>query len=291
MALSISLPFEREVTNLTVQIGAMCIFLAIVNFLAQLKRAFGIGLYLTMFITIMKTIIRASLVIILFLLAFAIAFYMVLRQIPEFSEMGYSIVRVITMMIGDIGFAETFQQLYFSGQLQNSGLALTLIVLFVVVMNIAFANLLVGLAVGDIHEVMQNADISLIEMDLSLITDTTTCLLPPRLRSMGYRSSYVVRLNKQTSFYDKLKWNELTAGVKLIPSVEVLVPDKRESHDVYNQIKQQELLIKAILDRLDDFRSDVFQRFATNKEDIINVKKEVLESVKERVKKDDDYLL
>ncbi|RDD41715.1 Transient receptor potential cation channel subfamily A member 1 [Trichoplax sp. H2] len=202
MALSISLPFEREVTNLTVQIGAMCIFLAIVNFLAQLKRAFGIGLYLTMFITIMKTIIRASLVIILFLLAFAIAFYMVLRQIPEFSEMGYSIVRVITMMVGDIGFAETFQQLYLA-----------------------------------------------------------------------------------------LKWNELTAGVKLIPSVEVLVPDKRESHDVYNQIKQQELLIKAILDRLDDFRSDVFQRFATNKEDIINVKKEVLESVKERVKKDDDYLL
>lgn len=58
--------------------------------------------------------------------------------------MGYALVRVITMMVGDIGFAETFQLLYETGQLQNSGLALTLVVVFVVVMNIAFANLLVG---------------------------------------------------------------------------------------------------------------------------------------------------
>lgn len=57
--------------------------------------------------------------------------------------MGYAIVRVITMMVGDIGFAETFQLLHETGQIQNSGLALTLVVIFVVVMNIAFANLLV----------------------------------------------------------------------------------------------------------------------------------------------------
>lgn len=38
MALSISIPFERPITNLTLQIGAMIVFLAILNFLIQLKR-------------------------------------------------------------------------------------------------------------------------------------------------------------------------------------------------------------------------------------------------------------
>lgn len=42
-------------------------------------------------------------------------------------------------------------------------------------------------------------------MDLSLVADSSTRLLPSRLRGMGYRSSYVVRVNKDSGFYEKVQ--------------------------------------------------------------------------------------
>ncbi|RDD41722.1 Transient receptor potential cation channel subfamily A member 1 [Trichoplax sp. H2] len=261
------IPFERPTTNFTVQMGALIIFLSIINFLVHLKRAFGIGLYLTMFLTIMKTIIRASLVIILFLTAFAIACYMVLRQLPEFSEFGYAFIRVLTMMVGDISYRETFQHLYDTNQLQHSSLALIIIVLFVIVINIAFANLLVGLAVGDINEVRSNADISLIQMDLSYISDVRTCHLPKWLRVYFSRSALVLRKHQKIKLREKYEWEKLTEGVQLqVPTENAAA--KCKTITMLEELREQHLEIKDMSDKFTDFRSDVFQRLYRMEQEI-----------------------
>ncbi|RDD41720.1 Transient receptor potential cation channel subfamily A member 1 [Trichoplax sp. H2] len=259
MALLYCLPFQQQTTILKVQIGAMIVFLSFINFLMQLKRAFGVGLYLTMFLTIMKTIIRASLVIILFLIAFAIACNMVLRQLPEFSELGYAFIRVLTMMVGDISYREIFQHLYDTNQLQNSGLALIIIVLFVVIINIAFANLLVGLAVGDINEVRSNADISLIQMDLSYISSIGTCHMPKWLQKYAYQSALVLRNHHKMKLREKHVWNKLTEDVRLQAPTENAM-ERYNGINIIREMRQQDLNIKDLADKFTDFRSDVFER-------------------------------
>ena len=54
------------------------------------------------------------------------------------------------MMVGDISYGETFKYLYDTHQAQNAGLTLVILVLFVIVINIAFANLLVSYVYFDI---------------------------------------------------------------------------------------------------------------------------------------------
>ncbi|RDD41721.1 Transient receptor potential cation channel subfamily A member 1 [Trichoplax sp. H2] len=221
------------------------------------NRAFGIGLYLTMFLAIMKTIIRASLVIILFLIAFATVCYMVLRQLPEFSELRYAFIRVLTMMVGDISYRETFQHLYDTNQLQYSGLALIIILLFVIVINIAFANLLVGLAVGDINEVRSNADTSLIKTDLSYISTFKTCYMPKRLQEYAYQPAFVIRKHQKMRLREKLLWERLIAGTTLHASTK----DTEESCtniSIFRELRHQHLDIKDLTDKFIDFRSDIF---------------------------------
>ncbi|RDD41717.1 Transient receptor potential cation channel subfamily A member 1 [Trichoplax sp. H2] len=258
------IPFQRPITNLLVQIGALIMFLSIINFLVWLKRAFGIGIYLTMFFTIMKTIIRASLVIILFLIAFATACYMVLRQLPEFSEFGYAFMRVLTMMVGDISYREVFLHLHDTNQLQYSGLALTIIVLFVVVINIAFANLLVGLAVGDINEVRSNADISLIKMDLSYINNFKTCYWPKRLQKYVYQPVFIIRKHQKMSLREKFIWEQLTAGITLQAPAEN-TEEICTNISIFQELRQQHLEIKDLTDKFIDFRSDIFYHLSVIK--------------------------
>ncbi|RDD41723.1 Transient receptor potential cation channel subfamily A member 1 [Trichoplax sp. H2] len=262
MALLYCLPFQQPTTILKVQIGAMIVFLSFINFLRQLKRAFGVGLYLTMFLTIMKTIIRASLVIILFLIAFAIACHMVLRQLPEFSELGYAFIRVLTMMVGDISYREIFQHLYDTNQLQNSGLALIIIVLSVVIINIAFANLLVGLAVGDINEVRSNADISLIQMDLSYISSLRTYFMPKFLQKYAYQSALVLRNHHKMKLREKFIWKKLTEGVRLQAPIENTL-ERCKDINIFQELRQQNLNSKDFTDNFADFRSDVLHHLIT----------------------------
>ena len=75
---------------------------------------------------------------------------------PEFSNIGYAFIRVITMMVGDISYGEAFKYLYNNQQLQNAGLTLTILVLFVIVINIAFANLLVSAYFDNMHMVLHD---------------------------------------------------------------------------------------------------------------------------------------
>lgn len=133
-------------------------------------------------------------------------------------------------MVGDISYGETFKYLYNNHQLQNAGLTLTILVLFVIVINIAFANLLVscifqyftylntysntlnlylistkvGLAVGDINEVRQNADISLIQKDLKFITQVKNYPLPNWMREFIYKPTLVVRNHSTASIKEKV---------------------------------------------------------------------------------------
>ena len=53
-------------------------------------------------------------------------------------------VTVVVMMIGEVGYYETFERLKATGRLQGFKVELVLFVAMIFVINIAFANLLVS---------------------------------------------------------------------------------------------------------------------------------------------------
>lgn len=161
-----------------------------------------------------------------------------IRLQPEFSDIGYAFIRVITMMVGEVNYGEAFKFLYNNQQLQNAGLTLTILVLFVIVINIAFANLLVsniyplcifynkkfimyilrtnkvGLAVGDINEVRQNADISLIQKDLKFIMQVKNYNLFNRIREYIYKPTLEIRNHNTTSMKERVSSVTISSVIK-----------------------------------------------------------------------------
>lgn len=63
----------------------------------------------------------------------------------------------------------------------------------------------VGLAVGDINEVRQNADISIIQMDLNFIIKVKTCYLPRWIHEYVYKPTFVIRNHDKISANDKVR--------------------------------------------------------------------------------------
>ena len=115
------------------------------------------GIYVQMFIAITRTAFQVLIVCIFLLMAFACAFYVLAGfRFLAFSSIGYSLFTMFGYMLGEIQY-DMFIVGDDLGKFQYSDLILIFVVLVAVLMSIVMANLLIGLAVGDIERVKLNA--------------------------------------------------------------------------------------------------------------------------------------
>eukprot|EP00056_Hartaetosiga_gracilis_P003635 m.65434 g.65434 ORF g.65434 m.65434 type:complete len:243 (-) comp11528_c0_seq6:1378-2106(-) len=116
----------------------------------------------------LATVLKVMSVFSIFIVAFALAFYVLIGDQPSFQTPGNSLSRVIVMMTGEYNFDNIF---YGGGdctidELNNREcfrfreIMYPFFIAFVVLMNISVMNLLIGLAVGDIEKVSQQASVN-----------------------------------------------------------------------------------------------------------------------------------
>lgn len=118
-----------------------------------------VGVYAHMFFKILRTVFQVLFICFFLLMAFALAMYVIASQVMEFSSVGFSIFSVFGYMLGEVQYS-LFIDKASSGDedyIQNSNVIILLIMVLAVMMSIVMANLLVGLAVGDIEQIKLNA--------------------------------------------------------------------------------------------------------------------------------------
>ncbi|OQR75975.1 transient receptor potential cation channel subfamily A member 1-like [Tropilaelaps mercedesae] len=187
---------EKSYQNI---VAALAVFLAWFNYLLFLQRFNRVGLYVVMFLEILSTLLRVVMVFSVLIIAFGLSFHILLARVElslkqpvldartgnvtfkaiSLSDKGFhsplvSLIRVGTMMLGEIDFLGTYLRPL--RNLENSTwyqivTATLFLVAFIILMPILLMNLLIGLAVGDIETVRRNAQLKRLTMQVRLHTD------------------------------------------------------------------------------------------------------------------------
>ena len=79
--------------------GAISVFLTWVNLLLFLTRFPYFGVYVEMFVEVLGTVIRVLVVFGIFIVAFSLSFFSLLRELPTFSTVERSLMKVIAFII------------------------------------------------------------------------------------------------------------------------------------------------------------------------------------------------
>ena len=140
------------------------------------------GIYIVMFLEILSTLLRVLFVFSVLIIAFGLSFHILIQHIGK-DEKGFyspfiSMVRVSTMMLGEIDFLNTFLGPMRSfvdettvGLRNQMAAAIWFLLIFAILMPILLMNLLIGLAVGDIETVRRNASMKRLAMQIEHHTD------------------------------------------------------------------------------------------------------------------------
>lgn len=193
-------------TNWQWQLGAIAVFLAWINLILFLKRVPLLGIYVLMFNTILHSFLKFALIAFLFVVAFCIAFYMILYKalddatlvvnVSPFRNAGLSFIKTMVMAIGEFDYDSIFGHNNESRSLLSSFpvVAYILWIIFLIIMPILLTNLLVGLAVGDIKAIQDEA-----ELRSNLLQINADELLPVSIRR------WFIKEPKQTIYFSDHK--------------------------------------------------------------------------------------
>ncbi|XP_052808936.1 transient receptor potential cation channel subfamily A member 1 homolog [Mya arenaria] len=177
-------------------IGTAAIFLAWINLVLFAQKFPRFGIYVVMFKDILKTFIQFFVVFFLFIIAFALAFYCLLQNQPAFGSVWKSLIKTSVMMIGEF----EYDGIYVEGEVFYKVLAYILFVVFMVVMSIIIMNLLVGLAVDNIKEVQEQAELTRKGMQVELALDVER-MVPDFFRRKFVVRKDTLRPNEGISFF------------------------------------------------------------------------------------------
>ncbi|CAG7726425.1 unnamed protein product [Allacma fusca] len=186
----------EAVTELDNPSLAVAVFMGWFYLLLIMQRFDAVGLYVSMFLEILKTLFRVLIIFSVLIVAFAMAFYVLLSNGNHiaFSDIPMAMMRTFSMMLGDLDFMNTFLYPYHCDKMEKSKQTNTrmyttvsecayprriphpyatfpMVCVYMVFMPIVMINLLIGLAVGDIELVRNNAKLKRLSMQVQSHTN------------------------------------------------------------------------------------------------------------------------
>ncbi|TRY72083.1 hypothetical protein TCAL_00198 [Tigriopus californicus] len=134
-------------------IAAISVILTCHSFMLALSRLPKIGIYIFMLCKVFTTIISFFLSYFWHFLGYAVAFHILMPKDGAFSSLSDSIIKVLTMLMGEYDFTDNFIN-------ENTfWLAKLLFVVFVIDMSVVLMNLVLGLAVNDVESILQDSNV------------------------------------------------------------------------------------------------------------------------------------
>ncbi|XP_072178740.1 transient receptor potential cation channel subfamily A member 1-like [Diadema setosum] len=200
------------------QCGAVAVFLAWINLILFIRRFSVLGIYVIMIIDISRAFMKFVLVLILFIVAFALAFHTLLMNQEPFHRIEYSLAKTFVMMVGELDFGSIFhsqnylntenslpdgEEDFFLTSVFYQNITYVIFTLFIVVMSILIMNLLVGLAVHDVHAITEKAKLHSLAMQVQLVMEVQQGLPICIWRSSVIRKKHFYMNQASTSWLRK----------------------------------------------------------------------------------------
>ena len=157
------------------QAGAIASFFSWFSLVLKLQLFNAFGVYITMLLTIIRTVFKVFIICFLFIMAFSISLFILAGNLTQYSTIGYSIFINLGHFLGELEY-ETFVKEDFSGHLEYDWLTFTFVSTIAILMGIVIVNLLIGLAVGDIEQIRNNAIIGKKVVELSFYSQVDSSI-------------------------------------------------------------------------------------------------------------------
>ncbi|KAL7648092.1 UNVERIFIED_CONTAM: hypothetical protein RMT77_001709 [Armadillidium vulgare] len=134
------------------------------------------GVYVVMFSKVCRTVFRFLLMYILLLIAFALGFSILLREENSFEVFSTSFVTTLIMMTGEIDYEDKFLK---DSDFTSKLFPFFVLIVFLLLVYIILSNLLVALAVNDLHAIQQKSEILRLSRQVQLMVTVESFLKSP----------------------------------------------------------------------------------------------------------------
>ncbi|KAI6660293.1 hypothetical protein LOD99_13881 [Oopsacas minuta] len=203
----------REGTDFGINLdrSALALFLGYGALFLQFRRYAWSGLYVTMFLEVISSMIKAILVFLPILLAYMIIFFLMTSPIKGFSDIIVSMVRIPVMLVGELDFYDSF--LAEAVCYRNKYIIYIILTLFIFGITISLANLLIGLAVGDIDNILKQAVVSKSIEQVNWLTDFELGPIFPLFKRWTHWESLMVYPNRKRHLVSKIVANIDVFGI------------------------------------------------------------------------------
>ena len=191
-------------------LAAVSCFFSWFSLLLSLEHSSIPGTIVKMFLEVTKTVFLVLFISTFLLLAFAFSFYILAGNLSEFHHVGYAFLSVFGFMLGELPY-DTYVKQDVARQLPFGSLILMFILFLAILLSIVLANLLIGLAVGDIERVKLHAILQRKAIEIEFFSQLDASI-PKRYLKRFSLSSYKVYPNRNRSLYkiwrNSWKWIE-----------------------------------------------------------------------------------
>eukprot|EP00057_Strongylocentrotus_purpuratus_P015615 XP_011670089.1 PREDICTED: transient receptor potential cation channel subfamily A member 1 homolog [Strongylocentrotus purpuratus] len=253
------------------QCGALAIFLAWINLALYVRQTSTLGIYVIMFEDVLFSTVKFLAVILLFLIAFALAFNTLLLNQTDFHSFGDSFLRTIAMTTGELDFSRIFHSQNYLGTENVSTeedyvltsvfsdlITSVMFVVFAIVMPIIAMNLLIGVAVEDIHGIRQKATFYYMKLKVDRVISAENMALGTPLGEYVIRwlpitaQSLKIQLSRRRKVTRLRTWFASVIDFEqLRESVWAVCKRNQEREELRNQLKMKKPSCSHIEDQPD----------------------------------------
>ena len=154
------IPFQG-LNSIIHEAGAIAVFAAWCSALLQLEPFGNLGIYVSMLVSTIKNVLKVLVIGFFLFCAFGFSLHILVGSLSElqFTKVGTSLVSSFSAAVAIIDL-ESFVAFEFIGLLRFPILTFIFYILMLIILPIALINLLIGLAVGDIAQIQEKAEIS-----------------------------------------------------------------------------------------------------------------------------------
>ncbi|XP_068726083.1 transient receptor potential cation channel subfamily A member 1-like [Montipora capricornis] len=238
------------------QAGAVALFFGWMNLILYFRRLSSYGQYVIMLTTMFVTLVKVLVLWMLFIMAFGTTFYMIMDEAVFSGRIGYSLFSMFVMTMGELNYQDDFMPWE---KLSFATLTNVLFIVLVLGMPIIMMNMLVGLAVGDIDKIQQNALMDRYVLQVQLLLDIERSLpmfILKRVQVQTYSEYPNTFQNFKTKVVDlfvsfgKAEADEVEEEKEVSPGMQQIIGrlDQQEKRvdKMYNMLKEQTEVIKEL---------------------------------------------
>ena len=239
------IPWKFHIYNLNHvywEAGAIAAFLnwfAVVLFIEHFD---VIGIYVTMFLQVLTTLIKVLILCFFFLVAFSLSFYILLGEQPIFNNFGFSLFTTFSYLLGEIDYV-SYVDLEKNGMIQHPVLTFLFVLTAAILLAVVIMNLLIGLAVGDIDKIRQNALVKQRADEIRLFTKLDNRL--PLFFLQRFNVRFIENYPNRDVNFVRTAWRLLWRTFKGDEE------DTNDTNDLQHQVEEQKGEIKALENKIE----------------------------------------